>query len=70
VERRVDGIHLAPFEQGEIGPDLFRHACLPARASTAAAAIAGQEQEQAANAGFLNPCEQKPARPSKAKLTI
>jgi hypothetical protein len=21
-------IHLAPFEQGEIGPDLFRHACL------------------------------------------
>jgi len=22
--RRVDGIHLAPFEQGEIGPDLFR----------------------------------------------
>jgi bifunctional non-homologous end joining protein LigD len=26
--RRVDGIHLAPFEQGEIGPDLFRHACL------------------------------------------
>ena len=26
--RRVDGIHRAPFEQGEIGPDLFRHACL------------------------------------------
>ena len=26
--RRVNGIHLAPFEQGEIGPDLFRHACL------------------------------------------
>ena len=26
--RRVDGIHLAPFEVGEIGPDLFRHACL------------------------------------------
>ena len=22
------GIHLGPFEQGEIGPDLFRHACL------------------------------------------
>ena len=21
-------IHLAPFEFGEIGPDLFRHACL------------------------------------------
>jgi bifunctional non-homologous end joining protein LigD len=21
-------IHTAPFEQGEIGPDLFRHACL------------------------------------------
>ena len=28
LARRVDGIHLAPFEQGEIGPDLFRHACL------------------------------------------
>ena len=26
--RRVDGIHRAPFKQGEIGPDLFRHACL------------------------------------------
>jgi bifunctional non-homologous end joining protein LigD len=28
LNRRVDGIHLAPFEQGEIGPDLFRHVCL------------------------------------------
>jgi bifunctional non-homologous end joining protein LigD len=28
LARRVDGIHLAPFEQGEICPDLFRHACL------------------------------------------
>ena len=28
LARGVDGIHLAPFEQGEIGPDLFRHACL------------------------------------------
>ena len=28
MARRVNGIHLAPFEQGEIGPDLFRHACL------------------------------------------
>ena len=26
LARRVDGIFL--FEQGEIGPDLFRHACL------------------------------------------
>ena len=25
LARRVDGIHLAPFEQGEIGSDLFRH---------------------------------------------
>jgi hypothetical protein len=23
LARRADGIHLAPFEQGEIGPDLF-----------------------------------------------
>ena len=28
LARRINGIHLAPFEQGEIGPDLFRHACL------------------------------------------
>ena len=28
LARRPDGIHPAPFEQGEIGPDLFRHACL------------------------------------------
>jgi ATP-dependent DNA ligase len=27
LARRVDGIHMAPFELGEIGPDLFRHAC-------------------------------------------
>jgi ATP-dependent DNA ligase len=28
LARRVDGIFLSNFEQGEIGPDLFRHACL------------------------------------------
>jgi bifunctional non-homologous end joining protein LigD len=28
LSRRIDGIHLAPFEAGEIGPDLFRHPCL------------------------------------------
>ncbi len=27
LARRVDGIHLAPFEQGEIGPDLFAAVC-------------------------------------------
>ncbi len=27
LARRVDGIILNPFEQGEIGPDLFRAAC-------------------------------------------
>lgn len=27
LARRADGIHLAPFEQGEIGPDLFQAAC-------------------------------------------
>jgi bifunctional non-homologous end joining protein LigD len=27
LARRVDGIFLSDFEQGEIGPDLFRHAC-------------------------------------------
>jgi bifunctional non-homologous end joining protein LigD len=25
---RSDAIHAAPYESGEIGPDLFRHACL------------------------------------------
>lgn len=28
LARRIDGIHVAPFEEGEIGPDLFRHACM------------------------------------------
>ena len=28
LARRVDGIFLSDFEQGEIGPDLFRHACV------------------------------------------
>jgi hypothetical protein len=27
LSRRPDGIFIAPFEQGEIGPDLFRAAC-------------------------------------------
>ena len=26
LSRHIHGIHMAPFEQGEIGPDLFRHA--------------------------------------------
>jgi bifunctional non-homologous end joining protein LigD len=28
LARRVDGIFLSDYERGEIGPDLFRHACL------------------------------------------
>ena len=28
LARRVDGIFLSDYEQGVIGPDLFRHACL------------------------------------------
>ena len=28
LARRPDGMFAAPFEQGEIGPDLFRAACL------------------------------------------
>ena len=27
LARRAEGIFIAPFEQGEIGPDLFRAAC-------------------------------------------
>jgi hypothetical protein len=28
LARRSDGIYAAPYEQGEIGSDLFRHACI------------------------------------------
>ena len=28
LRSRSEGIFIAPFETGEIGPDLFRHACL------------------------------------------
>jgi bifunctional non-homologous end joining protein LigD len=28
ARRRAQGIFVAPFEQSEIGPNLFRHACL------------------------------------------
>jgi len=28
LSRHVHGIHMASFEQGEIGPELFRHACV------------------------------------------
>jgi bifunctional non-homologous end joining protein LigD len=27
LARRLDGIFVAPFDQGDIGPDLFRAAC-------------------------------------------
>jgi bifunctional non-homologous end joining protein LigD len=27
LARRIDGIHVAPFEQGEIGPDVFAAIC-------------------------------------------
>jgi bifunctional non-homologous end joining protein LigD len=39
MARRVAGVQLAPFEQGEIGPDLFRAACgMASRASSPSAA--------------------------------
>jgi bifunctional non-homologous end joining protein LigD len=28
LTRQIDGFFLSDFEQGEFGPDLFRHACL------------------------------------------
>jgi bifunctional non-homologous end joining protein LigD len=28
LQRRPEGMHAAPFEVGEIGPELFPHACL------------------------------------------
>ena len=36
LARRPDGIFVAPFEQSEIGSDLFRAACSAALASNAA----------------------------------
>ena len=54
LARRVDGIFLSDFEQGEIGPDLFRHACLMGLegmvSSTARASIAAA----GATTGLLN----------------
>jgi ATP-dependent DNA ligase len=45
LRRRVDGIILNDFEQGEIGPDLFRAACAWAlRASCRSGGIAPTEQ--------------------------
>ena len=44
--RHVDGIHLAPFEQGEIGLDLFRHACL-----IEAAGLVSKHRDSAYRAG-------------------
>ena len=44
--RRVDGIFLSDFEQGEIGPDLFRHACLMG--------LEGSLEAPRATAGLLN----------------
>ena len=50
LARRVDGIFLSDFEQGEIGPDLFRHACLMGlegwSPSTARASIAAAGQRR------------------------
>jgi hypothetical protein len=58
LARRSDGIFIAPFEQGEIGADLFRKACefgleglvskhrdRPCRGRTVAALDQGQEPE-------------------------
>jgi transposase len=39
--RRNHGIHVAPFERGEIGPDLFRHACLIASEPAALLKVLG-----------------------------
>ena len=49
LARRVDGIHLAPFEQGEIGPDLFRHACLMGLEG-----LVSKHQDSAYRAGRFN----------------
>ena len=60
LARRVDGIFVSDFEQGEIGPDLFRHACLMgleglgveaegSAVSSRSIAALGQGQEPAAS---------------------
>ena len=46
LARRVDGTHLAPFEQGKIGPDLFGvPACSDWRAGSTAPAIGTLDQD-------------------------
>ena len=46
LARRVDGIFLSDFEQGEIGPDLFHHACLMGlEGMVRSTAALGQSQE-------------------------
>jgi hypothetical protein len=48
LARRSDGISAAPFERGEIGPDLFRVACqmgLGARLKASRAAISRRTVE-------------------------
>jgi bifunctional non-homologous end joining protein LigD len=39
LARRPDGITVAPFEHGEIGPDLFRAACRTGLEGTASGPI-------------------------------
>jgi bifunctional non-homologous end joining protein LigD len=49
LARRSDGIFLAPFEEGEIGPDLFRHACLMGLEG-----LVSKHRERAYSAGRCN----------------
>ena len=47
---RVDGIFHSDFEQGEIGPGLYRHACLMGLEPWPVAALGDQKSEVVGNA--------------------
>jgi bifunctional non-homologous end joining protein LigD len=51
LARRVDGIQLAPFEPGEIGPDLFRQACAHASRALSPSSLSGRTAAAAAHIG-------------------
>ena len=55
LARRVDGIFLSDFEQGEIGPDLFRHGLQTSRAHLSRWSVRSLDQGQEPGAPSVQP---------------
>jgi hypothetical protein len=51
LARRPDGIFIAPYEAGEIGPDLFRAACRIDKAMTVAKLRGARERKRRKTGG-------------------